>query len=93
MQEGDGDEDGPGQKGVDRDGDPHLLSPSFEIGGELALDFSPDGPGLLADEASEVTGVAVEGQDAHEPGDGGNVGELGPLPQSLGFAETLADPS
>jgi hypothetical protein len=35
-------EGGPGQQGGDRRGS-HLLSPSFEIGGELALHLSADG--------------------------------------------------
>ena len=46
MQEGDGEEDGPGHERGDGDGDPDLLGAALDLLDELALHLSADRPGL-----------------------------------------------
>jgi len=92
LQEGDGEEDGSGQERGDGDGDPHLLGPTVDLGGELALDLSSYGAGLLGDQPAEVAGVSVQGQDAHQAVDRVDVGQVGPFAERLGVAQSLPDP-
>src|SRR5689334_979203 len=63
LDEGDGQEDHAGQQRGHRHRDPHLLPTSLDHLDELAVDVAPDAPGLLADEAAEVAGLAVERED------------------------------
>ena len=52
-----------------------------------------DGPGLVGQEPAEVGGGPLEGEHGHQPVDGGDVGQVPPLPEGVGLAQALADPA
>ena len=56
-----------GDERGDGDRDPDLLAPLLDRLDELALHVAADGARLLGDEAAEVAGLAVEGEDGDQP--------------------------
>src|SRR4051812_11691796 len=93
LDEGDREKDHAGQQRGDGDGDPHLLPSPFDHLDELAVDVAADAAGLVADEPSEITGLAVEREHGDELVERVDLREGSPLSQRVDLRQTLADPS
>ena len=82
----------PGHERGHRHRHPDLLGAALDGLDQLAVDVAPDRARLVGDQPAQVTGTAVQGQHVHEPAQGVDVGDLGPLAQRLDLGQALADP-
>ena len=68
----------------------HTCSARRSMRQRLTVHLGTDGPSLVGDEATEVAGVPVEGEDGDQPVGGGDV-HRALLPEGIDFGDALPE--